>query len=45
MLTWVGIFMIVAVAFLSTKEQRKSAWLLAAAVIILVLIADHIRRG
>jgi hypothetical protein len=43
MLTWVGIFMIVAAALLSNKEQRKRAWLLAAAVIILVIIADRIR--
>jgi hypothetical protein len=44
MLTLVGIFMVVAVALLSNKGQRKGAWLLAAAVIILVIIADRILR-
>ena len=43
MLTLVGIFMIVVVAFLSNKAQSKAAWLLVAAVIILVIIADRIR--
>jgi hypothetical protein len=28
---------------LSKKEQRKGAWLLAAVVIVLVLIADRMR--
>jgi len=35
------IWLLVAVAVLSTKEQRKGAWLLAAVVIILVIIADR----
>jgi hypothetical protein len=42
MLTLVGIFMIVVVALLSNREQRKGAWLLAAVVIILGIIADRI---
>ena len=41
-LTLVGIFMIVAVAFLSNKEQSKAAWMLAAVVIVLAIIADRI---
>src|SRR3954454_1657377 len=36
-----GICLLVAVAVLSTKEQRKGGWLLAAVVIILVIIADR----
>ena len=39
--TLFGICLLVAVAVLSTKEQRKGAWLLAAVVIILVIIADR----
>ena len=39
--TLFGICLLVAVAVLSTKEQRKRAWLLAAVVIILVIIADR----
>src|SRR3954447_4631071 len=37
--TLFGICLLVAVAVLSTKEQRKGAWLLAAVVIMLVIIA------
>jgi hypothetical protein len=43
MLSLIGIFMVVAVALLSPKEQRKSAWLLAAVVIVLVIMADRMR--
>ena len=39
--TLFGICLLVAVAVLSTKEQRKGAWLLAAVVIMLVIIADR----
>jgi hypothetical protein len=43
MYTLIGIGLLVAVAMLSKKEQRKGAWLLAAVVIVLVLIADRMR--
>ena len=39
--TLVGIGLLVAVALLSNKEQRKGAWLLAIAVIVLVVIANR----
>ena len=39
--TLFGICLLVAVAVLSTKEQRKRAWLLATGVIILAVIADR----
>jgi hypothetical protein len=42
MLTLAGIFMVVVVALLSNKEQCKGAWLFAAAVIVLVIIAGRI---
>ncbi len=42
MYTLIGIGMLVAVALLSNREQSKAAWLLAAAVIVLVIIADRI---
>jgi hypothetical protein len=41
--TLIGIGLLVAVALLSRKEQSKGAWLLAAGVIVLVIIADRIR--
>ena len=40
--TLIGIGLLVAVALLSNREQRKGAWLLAAVVVILVIIADRI---
>ena len=43
MYTLIGIGLLVAVALLSGKEQRKGAWLLAAVVIVLVVIAYLIR--
>jgi hypothetical protein len=43
MYTLIGIGLLVAVALLSKQEQRKGAWLLAAAVIVLVFIADRMR--
>ena len=43
MYTLIGIGLLVAVAMLSKQEQRKGAWLLAAAVIVLVFIADRMR--
>ena len=43
MYTLIGIGLLVAVALLSRGEQRKWAWLLAAAVIALVVIAERIR--
>jgi hypothetical protein len=43
MYTLIGIGLLVAVAMLSKPEQRKGAWLLAAVVIVLVLIADRMR--
>lgn len=41
--TLIGIGLLVAVAMLSKPEQRKGAWLLAAVVIVLVIIADRMR--
>ena len=43
MYTLIGIGLLVAVALLSKPEQRKGAWLLAAVVIVMVLIADRMR--
>jgi hypothetical protein len=43
MYTLIGIGLLVAVAMISSKEQRKGAWLLAAVVIVLVIIADRLR--
>ena len=43
MYTLIGIGLLVAVAMLSNKEQRKGAWLLAAAVVVLVVIAELVR--
>lgn len=43
MYTLIGIGLLVAVAMLSKPEHRKGAWLLAAAVIVLVFIADRMR--
>ena len=43
MYTLIGIGLLVGVAMLSKPEQRKGAWLLAAVVIVLVLIADRMR--
>ena len=43
MYTLIGIGLLVAVAMLSKPEQRKGAWLLAAVVIVLVIIADRMR--
>lgn len=42
MYTLIGIGLLVVVALLSGKGQRKGAWLLAAAVIVLVIIADRL---
>ena len=42
MYTLIGIGLLVAVAMLSGKGQRKGAWLLAAVVIVLVIIADRL---
>jgi ATP/ADP translocase len=42
MYTLIGICLLVAVAVLSGKGQRKGAWLLAAVVIVLVIIADRL---
>ena len=39
----IGICLLVAVAMLSGKGQRKGAWLLAAAAIVLVIVADRLR--
>ncbi len=39
MYTLFGIGLLVAVALLSGKEQRKGAWLLVAVVVVLVVIA------
>jgi hypothetical protein len=41
MYTLIGIGLLVAVALVSNKEQRKGAWLLAAVVIVLVAISDR----
>ncbi len=43
MYTLIGICLLVAVALLSSKEQRKGAWLLAAVAIVLVIVADRLR--
>jgi hypothetical protein len=43
MYTLIGIGLLVAVALLSRGKQRKWAWLLAAAVIALVVIAGRLR--
>src|SRR5450631_4411525 len=43
--TLIGIGLLVAVALVSNREQRKGAWLLAAVVIVLVIIADRIFRS
>jgi hypothetical protein len=43
MYTLVGICLLVAVAMLSDKGQRRRAWLLAAVAIVLVIIADRLR--
>jgi len=42
MYTLIGIGLLVAVAMLSRKGQRKGAWLLVAVAIILVIIADRL---
>jgi len=42
MYTLIGIGLLVAVAMLSSKGQRKGAWLLVAVVIVLVIIADRL---
>ena len=42
MYTLIGIGLLVAVALLSRKEQRKGAWLLVAVVAVLVAIAYRI---
>jgi hypothetical protein len=42
MYTLIGICLLVTVALLSGKGQRKGAWLLAAVVILLVIIADRL---
>jgi hypothetical protein len=44
MYTLIGIGLLIAVALLSNKQQSKGAWMLAAAVIVLVIIAEGIRR-
>jgi hypothetical protein len=43
MYTLFGIGLLVAVALLSKKEQRKGAWLLVAAVAVLAVIAEFVR--
>ena len=43
MYTLIGIGLLVAVAMLSGKTQRKGAWLLAAVAIALVIIAYRLR--
>jgi hypothetical protein len=43
MYTLIGIGLLVAVALVSGKQQRKAAWLLVAAVIVLVLVAERLR--
>jgi hypothetical protein len=43
MYTLIGICLLVAVAMLSSKGQRKRAWLLAAVAIVLVIVADRLR--
>jgi len=42
MYTLIGIGLLVTVALLSGQGQRTGAWLLAAVVILLVIIADRI---
>jgi hypothetical protein len=43
MYTLFGIGLLVVVALLSKKEQRKGAWLLVAAVAVLAVIAEFLR--
>lgn len=43
MYTLVGIGLLVAVALLSNKDQRKGAWLLVAAVVVLAVIFHYVR--
>ena len=43
MYTLIGVGLLVAVALLSGKEQRKGAWLLVAVVVVLVVIAYRLR--
>ena len=43
MYTLIGICLLIAVAVLSGKGQRKGAWLLAAVAIVVVIIADRLR--
>jgi hypothetical protein len=43
MYSLIGIGLLVAVALLSNRAQRKGAWLLVAVVIVLVIIAYRIR--
>jgi hypothetical protein len=43
MYTLIGICLLIAVAMLSGKRQRKGAWLLAAVAIALVIVADRLR--
>jgi hypothetical protein len=43
MYTLIGIGLLVVVALLSKGEQRKWAWLLAAVVTVLVIIAGRMR--
>jgi hypothetical protein len=43
MYTLIGVGLLVAVALLSGKEQRKGAWLLVAVVVVLVVIAYNLR--
>ena len=43
MYTLIGICLLIAVAILSGKTQRKGAWLLAAVAIVLVIVADRLR--
>jgi len=45
MYTLIGISLLVAVALVSNREQRKGAWLLAAVMIVVVVIVDRIIRG
>jgi hypothetical protein len=43
MYTLIGICLLVAVAMLSGKGQRKGAWLLPVVAIVLVIVADRLR--
>jgi hypothetical protein len=43
MYTLFGIGLLVVVALLSKKEQRKGAWLMVAAVVVLAVIAEFVR--